>query len=218
MRQVPSRDFTLVDMARAFSVAAHTAVNQKRKYTGEDYHHHPEEVLQILLTYCDPSVELQAAALLHDIIEDTSTTRAHIARVFGQVVANHVVDVSDVSTPADGTRKVRKDLDRQHLNKASYASKLLKCADLISNSRSIAKHDPKFARTYLYEKMAILHDFSDELNGELIFEEVSKVCDQAIHAVFTKPEERWELYRTFNPAKFESFEEYKKLDDAYLGT
>jgi (p)ppGpp synthase/HD superfamily hydrolase len=184
MRIQPQREFTLVDMARAFDVAAHTAVNQKRKYTGEDYHVHPEEVLSILLTYCDPSAEEQAAALLHDVIEDTATTREHIARVFGQVVAKLVVEVSDVSKPSDGTRKVRKALDREHLSKASFQGKRLKCADLISNSKSIAQHDVNFAKVYLEEKLAIMWDFYDELYDEPIFIKAMEVAGIAFMTIY----------------------------------
>lgn len=184
MRIQPRRDFTLVDMARAFSVAAHTAVDQKRKYTGEDYHHHPEEVLQILLTYCDPDEAEQAAALLHDIIEDTATTREHIARVFGQDVGGLVVEVSDVSTAADGNRKVRKAMDREHLSQASRRGKRLKCADLISNSSSITKHDPAFAKTYLEEKLFILFDFYGEMINEPIYRKAMRQCQEAFAALY----------------------------------
>lgn len=194
MRIQPQREFTLVDMARAFAVAAHTAVNQKRKYTGEDYHVHPEEVLGILLTYTDPNAEEQAAALLHDIIEDTATTRDHIARVFGMYVAQLVVEVSDVSQPTDGTRKVRKAMDRAHLAAASLWGKRLKCADLISNSKSIAQYDPKFAQVYLEEKMAILSDFYEDMHGELIFRKALEICLQAFEAIYPDKDLRTKVF------------------------
>lgn len=190
MRQQPLREFTIVDMARAFNVAAHTAINQKRKYTGEDYYHHPEEVLQILLTYTDPTKEEQAAALLHDVIEDTSVVREHIARVFGQVVANLVVEVSDVSKPHDGNRKVRKALDRAHLNRGSIQSKRLKCADLMSNSKSITAHDPKFAEVYLAEEIDILDDFYGEMHGEWIYQETVALAGQAFLKLYPESTKR----------------------------
>jgi (p)ppGpp synthase/HD superfamily hydrolase len=187
MRQSLNRDFTLVDLARAFAIAAHTAVNQKRKYTGEDYHVHPEEVLNILLTYHEPTPEEQAAALLHDIIEDTSTTRDHIARVFGQKVASLVVEVSDVSVKEDGNRKARKAKDLEHLAKASVQGMVLKCADLISNCKSIAKYDPSFAKTFLSEAMAILHRFEFPLRDELIYQKVIEVVNEAYQQVYPDP-------------------------------
>lgn len=184
MRQQPQREFTIVDMARAFDVAAHTAINQKRKYTGEDYHVHPEEVLSILLTYCDPPPDVQAATLLHDVIEDTATTREHIARVFGQQVAAYVVEVSDVSKATDGVRKLRKAMDREHLVKASLWGKRLKCADSISNTKSIAQYDVKFAKVYLEETLAILRDFYDELHMEPIFHKAMSVIGTAFLHVY----------------------------------
>lgn len=184
MRQSLNRDFTLVDLARAFAIAAHTAVNQKRKYTGEDYHVHPEEVLNILLTYHEPSPEEQAAALLHDIIEDTSTTRDHIARVFGQRVAGLVVEVSDISVKEDGNRKTRKAIDLEHLTKASHQGKILKCSDLISNCKSIAKYDPGFAKTFLTEAVAILDRFEHQLWDELIYQKVIEVVHDAYKLVY----------------------------------
>lgn len=187
MRIQPSREFTLVDMARAFNVAAHTSIGQKRKYTNEDYHVHPEEVLQILLTYCDPSPVLQAASLLHDVIEDTNTTRDHIAQVFGQDVSSLVVQVSDVSKPSDGNRKVRKDLDLQHLAKASLNGKRLKCADLISNAKSICQYDPAFAKTFLVEMFDILVEFYLLIDDERVFRKAMTTCHEAFQKLYPDP-------------------------------
>ena len=39
---------TLIDKALKFSTAAHAAVNQKRKYTGEDYIVHPIAVSNLV--------------------------------------------------------------------------------------------------------------------------------------------------------------------------
>lgn len=38
----------IVDKARVFATAAHAATRQKRKYTGEPYINHPQEVVTIL--------------------------------------------------------------------------------------------------------------------------------------------------------------------------
>jgi hypothetical protein len=62
---------------------------------------------------------------------------------------------------ADGNRAVRKAIDREHLAKASPAAKTIKLADLISNSRSILQHDPKFAAVYLAEKRLLLEVLKD---------------------------------------------------------
>jgi hypothetical protein len=55
-----------------------------------------------------------------------------------------------------GNRAMRRILDRERIAAASYEPQTIKAADLISNTRSVAEHDPNFARTYLAEKRATL--------------------------------------------------------------
>lgn len=148
---------TLIAAARVFCIAAHCAVGQKRKYTGEDYFHHPLEVAHLVRTLAgDWTEEMIAAALLHDVVEDTQVTLDQIAREFGTVVASYVEQLTDVSRPEDGNRAQRKALDREHTAKASPKAKTIKLADLISNSRSIMARDPEFAVVYLAEKRLLL--------------------------------------------------------------
>lgn len=134
--------------------------NQKRKYTGEPYFHHPIEVAT-LLEAANMSREVQIAGLLHDVVEDTAITTEAIRSMFGSHVAELVEMVTDVSRPEDGNRKARKLLDLQHLAKASREGKSIKLADLISNSKSIAQHDPDFAKVYMQEKAALLEVLRD---------------------------------------------------------
>lgn len=209
MRTQAPREFTIVDMARAFCIAAHAGVGQKRKYTGEDYHHHPEEALQILLTYCDPCHAQQAAILLHDVVEDTDVTRAHIAKVFGQAVARLVWGVTDVSCKEDGNRALRKQLDRDHILRGCIKILEMKLADLISNTRSIAKHDKKFAVVYLAEKIDLLAGMHDRMAGSQIYEEACNIAKQAGKDVF---ESAWEHYVVWDIhcKGFQDFETFKK--------
>lgn len=194
MRTQAPREFTIVDMARAFCIAAHAGVGQKRKYTGEDYHHHPEEALQILMTYCEPCHAQQAAILLHDVVEDTAVTRAHIAQVFGQTVARLVWGVTDVSRKEDGNRAARKQLDRDHVMSGCDKVLEMKLADLISNTRSIAKHDKKFGRVYLDEKIQILADMKVRMGGTPIYTEACEVAAAAGKEVFGTIAEHFDVW------------------------
>lgn len=146
-----------VQRAQAFSVAAHCAVGQKRKYTGIDYYHHPFEVAQLIRDHALVfNMDMIVAALLHDVVEDTQVTGGQVREVFGPVVAKLVAEVTDVSTPADGSRESRKSLDRLHLAKASAEGQTIKLADLICNCRDIVQHDSKFASIYMREKRLLL--------------------------------------------------------------
>lgn len=146
-----------VQTALAYAAGAHDGVGQKRKYTGEDYWHHPVEVLGILLEHAPcADKHMQIAALLHDVVEDTKVTLEQLCDAFGEIVATYVEQLTDVSKPEDGNRAARKAIDLAHTAKASPQAKTIKLADLISNSRSIVERDPEFAKVYLAEKRALL--------------------------------------------------------------
>lgn len=151
---------SLPNRADRFAETAHAAVGQLRKYTGEPYIGHPRAVASLVLTVTDDDVVL-AAALLHDTVEDTEATLADIEREFGAEVASLVENLTDVSQPEDGNRRVRKEIDRQHTAKADVRAKTIKLADLIDNTRSIVAHDHDFARVYLSEKARLLEVLSD---------------------------------------------------------
>lgn len=144
-------------IARAFCIAAHAAVGQVRKYTGEPYSMHPMEVARIIVEHVpDYTDEMICAALLHDVVEDTQVPLEVVRAMFGPTVADMVEQLTDVSKPEDGNRAVRKAVDKRHTAQACPAAKTVKLADLISNSSSITAHDPEFAKVYLAEKRALL--------------------------------------------------------------
>jgi (p)ppGpp synthase/HD superfamily hydrolase len=146
----------IVEKARIFATAAHAAVGQKRKYTGEDYIVHPIEVMELVKSTRGATDEMLAASLLHDTLEDTEVTYSLLHQEFGLVIADYVLWLSDVSKPEDGNRSLRKMLDRQHIAAAPAEVATIKTADLIANTRSILAHDKKFAAVYLEEKRLLL--------------------------------------------------------------
>ena len=159
----------IVNLADVFATAAHAAVKQTRKYTGEPYINHPREVRRILLNFSTTPVTLEqeASALLHDVVEDTGVELSLIAETFGDRVAVLVEALTDVSKPEHGNRKVRKQMDLEHTAAGPIAAKNIKIADLISNSHSIVANDPDFARVYLHEKTRILEVCADADAGLL---------------------------------------------------
>tara|TARA_Y100000034_G_C6835447_1_gene377481 strand:- start:147 stop:662 length:516 start_codon:yes stop_codon:yes gene_type:complete len=143
----------LVQNAKEFATQAHEG--QARKYTGIPYIVHPSEVMGIVSTVEHDDAML-AAALLHDVVEDTDHTVDDIRAEFGDDVAELVSALTDVSTIADGNRKSRKAKDRAHTAGASPRAQTIKLADLLSNSVDIIKNDPDFARIYMAEKLLLL--------------------------------------------------------------
>jgi (p)ppGpp synthase/HD superfamily hydrolase len=146
----------IVQKAQVYAIAAHSAVQQKRKYTGEPYFVHPAEVAQIVASVPGSTPDMVAAAWLHDVVEDTGCTFTDIHMAFGIDIAVLVQWLTDVSKPEDGNRATRKAMDREHTAQAPAEAQTIKLADLISNSKSIMEHDPDFAKTYLEEKRLLL--------------------------------------------------------------
>ena len=141
---------------KALKVAYRAHEDQKRKYTGEPYITHPIAVAGILKGAGITNEYVLAAALLHDVIEDTNHTALDLYHHFPSQVVHLVNEVTDVSKPSDGNRKTRKEIDRKHLQKASPSGQTIKLADLIHNTQSIVQYDKDFARVYLKEKEKLL--------------------------------------------------------------
>src|SRR5260370_30584399 len=89
---LPAPDVALVERAFAFSEHAHRG--QFRK-SGEPYITHPLAVASILSQWRIDAQGL-AAALLHDVMEDTSVTRTELQSTFGRPVADIVDGVSNL--------------------------------------------------------------------------------------------------------------------------
>jgi guanosine-3',5'-bis(diphosphate) 3'-pyrophosphohydrolase len=127
--------------------------NQIRKYTGNPYSDHLAEVAGITATIYGYDHGAIAIAWLHDTVEDTGTTLQEIESEFGPIIAMGVGFLTDAE---EGNRETRKRLSRERLMHASPMVQTIKVADLISNTSSIVKHDPEFAKVYLEEKRLLL--------------------------------------------------------------
>lgn len=144
---------TLIERALAFATERHAG--QLRKYSNDPYIIHPMAVAE-LVRATGAADEVVAAALLHDVLEDTGTAYSELAEAFGERVADLVVELTNTTTRADGNRAKRKGMDRDRLATVSADAQTIKLADLIDNTKSIVEKDPKFAKVYLIEKRALV--------------------------------------------------------------
>lgn len=138
--------------ARLFATAAHAALGQVRKYTGEPYIVHPLQVHAVLVSIGITDPEMLAAALLHDVLEMTSVSEELLQQEFGTEVASLVRELTPASSRIDGDRASRNVIECNHLKCVSDRAKTIKMADIYSNCSTIAELDPEFARVYLSEK------------------------------------------------------------------
>ncbi len=78
------------DLIRRAYAVARTAHESQKRISGEPYIDHPVAVAGVLLDL-RLDVASIAAALLHDVVEDTSVTKEQVEQEFGREVA-HLVD------------------------------------------------------------------------------------------------------------------------------
>lgn len=137
---------------KAMMFAREKHAGQVRKYTGNPYTDHLAEVAGITAAVSRVD-EVIATAWLHDVVEDCEVLIGEIHNLFGTEIAYGVEMLSDTET---GNRSQRKAASRRRLGQAAGWVQTIKCADLISNTSSIVKHDPEFAKVYLAEKRELL--------------------------------------------------------------
>ena len=130
----------LTKLIRAADFAARAHRNQRRKNTEKTpYINHPIEVAKILTDSGVTDVDVLAAALLHDTIEDTGTTFEELKARFGEKIATIVLECSDDKSLDKVTRK---ESQIAHASSASPEAKLVKLADKCSNLHGLYLDPP----------------------------------------------------------------------------
>jgi len=135
-------------LARAVAFAAQAHDGQARKGSGLPYIVHPMEAAAIAATMT-ADVEILAAAVLHDVMEDCGVTQDALARDFGARVARIVRAVSEDKEPdAQGSWQKRKLHTVNHMLVAADEEKIVTLADKLSNLRSIERDQRAVGPTF----------------------------------------------------------------------
>lgn len=152
-----------ISMAYAFAAGAHNAIDQRRKYTNEQYIEHPCRVAFLVGQAKDATFDMISAAYLHDTVEDTKVTLTDINTIFGHTVAEYVGYLTETSKAdrPDLNRRARKMIDAERLGSAPPAVQTIKYADFIDNTSTILQYDPEFGQLYLQEKADMIEVMRD---------------------------------------------------------
>lgn len=137
----PTDLLAIQQVIEAANFAAEKHRDQRRKgAAAEPYINHLLEVAGLVAaSLAEPDTNLLIAALLHDTIEDTATTKEELIRHFGSDVADLVAELTDdKSLP----KAERKRLQIETASKKSARAQSIKLADKISNLRSILYSPP----------------------------------------------------------------------------
>ena len=129
------------NLLKALEFAAEKHRDQRRKgVEASPYINHPIQVAEVLATFGNvDDLTTLLAAILHDTIEDTDTTKADLEDLFGSDVAEVVSEVTDdKSLP----KQERKRLQVEHTPHLSDRAKQIKIADKTCNVRDIGARPP----------------------------------------------------------------------------
>ncbi len=132
-------DTSLFDKAAKFAIDAHA--NSERRGKGFPYVIHAMEAAEIVAGITNDQ-ELLAAAVLHDVIEDTDATEEEIRDQFGDRIADLVAVESDPEYEGLSVYeswKMRKQFSITRLSKQSREAKIISLGDKLSNMRAIAR-------------------------------------------------------------------------------
>ena len=159
----PAADFEKIRLAFEFADKAHE--NQKRK-SGEPYIIHPLAVAQIVAEELRLDSESIEAALLHDVIEDTSADYDQVAKLFSPTVADLVEGVSKLTRMQYATKE---DEQMENLRKMLIAMSkdirviLIKISDRLHNMRTMEYQTPPKQKQKSLETMEIYAPISHRL-------------------------------------------------------
>ena len=133
-------DNALVKKATEYAAEQHLGQTRKDE-ANTPYINHPIALANLLTNYAGiTDTDVIVAALLHDTVEDTSTTVEDIEELFGTKIRDIVIEVTDdKSLPSPE----RKRLQIEHAAKISYEAKLVKLADKICNLQDILASPPR---------------------------------------------------------------------------
>lgn len=171
------KDRQLIRDAFEFIVKKHEGQTRK---SGEPYYHHLIEVAYIIVSlHCGPATI--AAALLHDVVEDTDTTINDIKKKWGEDVANIV----------DALTKIQR-LKLSKMNASEFEAEdhrkiflgmakdirviLIKLADRLHNLRTLGALSPERQHAIAKETIEVFIPIAHRLGLEKIKSEMQDLC------------------------------------------
>jgi GTP pyrophosphokinase/guanosine-3',5'-bis(diphosphate) 3'-pyrophosphohydrolase len=182
----PNTDEDLLNRAYVYAMMAH---GEQKRASGDPYFSHPLEVAAILtkLKLDDATI---VAALLHDTIEDTESTRAEIDQIFGH----------EIGALVDGLTKLKRlELVSREAKQAENLRKLLlaiaddvrvllvKLADRLHNMRTMEFMPPASRRRIAEETLDIYAPLAGRMGMQEMREELEdlsfRIIDPDAYAV-----------------------------------
>ena len=197
------------EIEKAYIYAEEKHKGQYRR-TGEEYIIHPLFVAHIL-TSIKADKETIIAALLHDVVEDTETSKNEIEEKFGSIVANLVDGVTKINNINIST-------ENEHLTE--YYKKIIvgmsedvrviiiKLADRLHNMRTLYALPHEKQKKKAKETLDILAPIAHRLGMHKIKSEL-----EDLSLKYLKPEAYKDVVEKLNHTKYERESYVKKMID-----
>lgn len=196
-------DIDLINRAYEYAYKKHFGV---KRISGDDYIIHPLNVAMIL-TDINADAACMAAALLHDTIEDTDSTKEEITKLFGKEVALLVDGVTKINRlhfsnageqMAANQRKILVGLSED------VRVIIIKLADRLHNMRTLYVMTEERQKKKSRETLEILTPVADRLGINKIKSELEDLSLR-----YLKPDAYFDILEKLNAKKTEM--------DAYVG-
>ncbi len=185
----PDTDEDLLNRAYVYAMVAH---GEQKRASGDPYFSHPLEVAAILtdLKLDDATI---VAALLHDTIEDTESTRTEIDQIFGHEIGALVEGLTKLKRLELVSREAKQAENLRKLLLAISADVrvlLVKLADRLHNMRTL-EFVPEASRQRIAEEtLDIYAPLAGRMGMQEMREELEdlafRVLDPDAHAVVTQ--------------------------------
>jgi guanosine-3',5'-bis(diphosphate) 3'-pyrophosphohydrolase len=176
----PGVDLALLTRAYRFSEARHEG---QQRASGEPYLSHPLEVAHLLVDFRMDVVTI-TAGLLHDVLEDTPTTKDDLEREFGKEIADLVDGVTKLSKLAFSSREERQ---AENFRKMLVAMArdlrvlMIKLADRLHNMRTLQYLPVDRARKIGQETLDIYAPLAHRLGMAKVKAELEDLSLRSLH-------------------------------------
>jgi GTP pyrophosphokinase len=173
-------DVDVVRRAYEFSEEIHRG---QRRVSGEPYHIHPLAVAGLLVEFRMDATTV-AAGLLHDVLEDTATSKTVLVERFGDDIAELVDGVTKIGKLAFGSREERQ---AENFRKMLVAMArdirvlMIKLADRLHNMRTLHYLSPEKQRAIGQETLDIYAPLAHRLGMAKVKGELEDLALKALH-------------------------------------
>lgn len=121
---------------QAIRLAAMAHKSQKRKASGIPYISHPMSVCLILTKAGFHDEDILAAAVLHDVVEDTNFTIEQLTEHFSEEVIQYVSEMTEQKETTEGEKRSWRERKQDHIEvmqQATLGARAIELADKLHN-------------------------------------------------------------------------------------